>query len=1202
MKVSEFFARKAKVIVSVFLTCTMLLTMSVVNTFAATTITTDQTGTHDGYYFSFWNQGGGYVSMTLGSGGNYSVTWSNCSNFTCGKGWSTGSPDKVVNFSGSFNGGNNGYLALYGWTKNPLIEYYVIENYGAWTPPGGNSIGTMTSDGGTYNIYKMVRTNQPSIIGTATFDQFFSVRTTKRSTGTITFRNHVNAWKNKGLNLGTTWDYLIMESEGYQSSGSANITVSEGSSAPTAAPSASTSGFSSSKIEAENYSSASSSTIQKITTASGNGLGYIENGNYLVFNNVNFGTGISSLTALAANGNNSSTSIEARLDSATGTLLGTLQVPSTGGWDTYQQKTCDVNNTTGTHNLYVKFSGPVNVDWFSFAGSSNTTIPVPTAAPGSTSLKIEAENYSTVSSSTIQKISTTSGNGLGYIENGNYLVFNNVDFGTGVSSLTALVANGINSSTNIEARLDSAAGTLLGTLQVPSTGSWDTYQEKACNLSSTTGIHNLYVKFSGPVNVDWFSFVVSSNTTTPAPTAIATAAPTAAPTEAPAPTVAPTEAPISTAAPTPIKIEAENYSSVSSSTIQKIATTNGNGLGYIENGNYLVFNNVNFGTGVNSLTALVANGINSSTNIEARLGSATGTLLGTLQVPSTGGWDTYQEKACNLSSATGIHNLYVKFSGPVNVDWLLFDASSNTTNPPVPQGTSLYQLAAAKGLTFGTCVNSQWFSNQTGATYDNILKSEFAMVVAENEMKVDAIEPSQNNFNFGNGDKLVNFALSNNMKVRGHTLVWHSQLPGWMGNWSGSRDGLISAMNNHITKTMDHFKGKVAEWDVVNEACDDSGNGLRSSVWTNKIGKDFIDIAFQTARKADPNALLFYNDYNIEDMSAKSNTAYNMIKSMKERGIPIDGVGFQCHFINGMSASQLSAIEQNIKRYAAIGVQVSITELDIRMNDSENQTSGFNTQGSNYKSLMEIALRNPNVKTFVVWGFTDKYSWIPQTFPGTGRGLIYDSNYNTKPAYTALKEALTTSNTTSSSTNQSGINGNVYICLDDGPNDANSVTVINNLKSAGCNQANLFIWGNKISSNPTAWNAYLNSGYSLQNHTWSHQHMLSWSYQQVYNDLQQCNQAIQNAGKAKPTKIRLPYLESNSTIQQACSALGLSIVNPTVDTKDWNGASTQAIISACNSLQAGGNTLMHDQYQTTNSAIATIIQNLKNRGLGFAQY
>ncbi|NLL72872.1 MAG: polysaccharide deacetylase family protein [Clostridiales bacterium] len=182
-----------------------------------------------------------------------------------------------------------------------------------------------------------------------------------------------------------------------------------------------------------------------------------------------------------------------------------------------------------------------------------------------------------------------------------------------------------------------------------------------------------------------------------------------------------------------------------------------------------------------------------------------------------------------------------------------------------------------------------------------------------------------------------------------------------------------------------------------------------------------------------------------------------------------------------------------------------------------------------------------------------------------------------------------------------GSNGNVYLTFDDGPNN-NSQTLINILKSSGVNQATLFVWGNRISSNQAGWNAYLNSGYSLQNHSWSHSHMTSWSYQQVYNDLSQCNQAIVNAGKPKPTKIRLPYLESNSTIMQACSALGLSIVQPSVDTRDWNNANTQSIINACNSLQAGGNPLMHDGYQSTNSAIPTIVQNLRNRGFGFAQY
>lgn len=214
-----------KSLISVFLVLIPLFTMCKSETTVnAIIITTNQQGTNSGYFYSFWNQGGGLVKMTLGDGGNYSVAWSNCSNFTCGKGWQVGS-DRTVSFSGSFDGGSNGYLALYGWTKNELIEYYVVENYGAWTPPGGTPLGSFESDGGTYNIYKTQRVNQPSIVGTATFYQYWSVRTTKRTSGTITFSNHIKAWGQYGMKLGTVWDYQIMESEGYQSSGSANITV-----------------------------------------------------------------------------------------------------------------------------------------------------------------------------------------------------------------------------------------------------------------------------------------------------------------------------------------------------------------------------------------------------------------------------------------------------------------------------------------------------------------------------------------------------------------------------------------------------------------------------------------------------------------------------------------------------------------------------------------------------------------------------------------------------------------------------------------------------------------------------------------------------------------------------------------------------------------------------------------------------------------
>ena len=199
---------------------------------AQTTITSNQTGTSGGWYYTFWNENsGGSASMTLGTGGNYSTTWTNIGNFTAGKGWATGSADRNICFSGTFNGGSNGFLAVYGWTKNPLIEYYVCENHGSWTPPGNTSDiknkGTYTCDGSTYTMYTATRTDKPSIVGTATFQQYWSVRTSPRSSGTVTFASHVAAWKAAGMVMGTTWDYQIIETEGYGSTGSSNMTISE---------------------------------------------------------------------------------------------------------------------------------------------------------------------------------------------------------------------------------------------------------------------------------------------------------------------------------------------------------------------------------------------------------------------------------------------------------------------------------------------------------------------------------------------------------------------------------------------------------------------------------------------------------------------------------------------------------------------------------------------------------------------------------------------------------------------------------------------------------------------------------------------------------------------------------------------------------------------------------------------------------------
>ncbi|UCM91182.1 endo-1,4-beta-xylanase [Streptomyces marincola] len=301
--------------------------------------------------------------------------------------------------------------------------------------------------------------------------------------------------------------------------------------------------------------------------------------------------------------------------------------------------------------------------------------------------------------------------------------------------------------------------------------------------------------------------------------------------------------------------------------------------------------------------------------------------------------------------------------------------------------STLGDAAAERGRYFGTAVAA----NRLGESdYTATLNREFNSVTAENEMKWDALEPSRGSFTYGNADRIVNHARAQGMDVRGHTLVWHSQLPGWVSGL-GAND-LRSAMNHHITQVMQHWRGQIHSWDVVNEAFQDGNSGARRpSPFQDRLGNGFIEEAFRTARAADPNAKLCYNDYNTDAINAKSNAVYAMVRDFKQRGVPIDCVGFQSHFNSGNPVP--GDFRQNLQRFADLGVDVQITELDI-------EGSGT-TQANHYRTVVEACLAVSRCTGITVWGVTDKYSWR-----SGGTPLLFDGNYNKKPAYDAVLTAL----------------------------------------------------------------------------------------------------------------------------------------------------------------------------------------------------
>jgi endo-1,4-beta-xylanase len=329
------------------------------------------------------------------------------------------------------------------------------------------------------------------------------------------------------------------------------------------------------------------------------------------------------------------------------------------------------------------------------------------------------------------------------------------------------------------------------------------------------------------------------------------------------------------------------------------------------------------------------------------------------------------------------------------------------------QEPTLRSLAEERGRYVGAILNSQWFGGGLPGDYEKIHKTQFNVVVAENEMKFDATEPQEGRFNYGNGDKMVKYAKANGMRVRGHALAWHSQVPNWVNNYKNDKKKLLAVLKNHIEKVVGHWKGQVDEWDVVNEAVSNNEPMWRSySVWYQGIGPEFIDSAFVWAHAVDPDAELCYNDYNLEQgvsPKAKAGFVLEQVKRWVANGIPITCVGSQTHVEDTTTDKHFIGSPDSLRAFARelakLGVKLNITELDIGFKSGINVSSDdLARQGRNYREYMDVFLEEPNMGTFLIWGVSDKWSWLGGL--NRQKGLIYDDNLRPKPAFDSLMASL----------------------------------------------------------------------------------------------------------------------------------------------------------------------------------------------------
>ena len=322
--------------------------------------------------------------------------------------------------------------------------------------------------------------------------------------------------------------------------------------------------------------------------------------------------------------------------------------------------------------------------------------------------------------------------------------------------------------------------------------------------------------------------------------------------------------------------------------------------------------------------------------------------------------------------------------------------------PPVISGMQaepLRNAAAAAGKLVGAAVKSSLLND---AVYAGVLGRHFNYLTAEFEMKWDAIERTRGSRDFRGGDAIVAFGQARGMQTKGHALIWHGSVPGWLAALPAAE--FRAAFEAHIKAVAEHFRGQVAAWDVVNEAIGDDGS-IRDTIFRQKLGDQYIADAFRLAKQADPQALLFYNDYGGEGLTLKADRIFSLVQGLRAQGVPIDGVGLQMH-LNAASRPSDANITANIRRLVALGLSVNISEMDVRIREVPGTAqTRLDTQKTVYHSVVGICIAEARCDGVTFWGFTDAQSWIDAQF-GADDPLIFDDQYAVKPAYYGVLDAL----------------------------------------------------------------------------------------------------------------------------------------------------------------------------------------------------